>query len=103
MSNDNDLHSAHVASTLAIMRVYETAMGRLTPEQCEKVREAMTGGTATLALLVLNDGHAVHVELALTPKDAPRFDHTLLRLDGPVTTPIIPPEEIALVNRAAMN
>jgi hypothetical protein len=103
MSNDNDLHVAHVVSTLAIMRVYETAMGRLTPEQCKRVREVMNGGEATLTLLVLNDGDAVHVELALTPKGCPRFDNALLRLDGPATTPATSPEDVTVVNRASMN
>lgn len=99
----NAIHRTHGLSVLAILQAYEAAQRQMPPEQIEEVNTRVDSGTGVLALLITNDGKAVHVELALMPKDGVKFNKAILRIDGPVMSAATPAEMVEIVDRNTMN
>ncbi len=81
----SDLHETVLRATAAILQSTESAQNRITAEQRAEVKSNLHDGTGQLALLVLNDGKQIHVEIALINAEVKTvFDRALLTLDGPI-------------------
>ncbi len=100
----NDLHKTHALAVLSILHAAQVVMDSLPDDEREKLNRAIDGKTAKLALVVESDGQHVHVEFAAV--DAAHrsgFEKPLLSVDGPVTSPAMPPEAAQFINRAKLN
>ena len=104
MENNKDMHKTHAMATLAIMQAVQTVMDRLAPENQQKLRDSLAGGTGRVALFVTNDGANVRVELALIPVDVRTpFEEALLCVDGPVLSPAAAPDSVNVTDRGKLN
>jgi hypothetical protein len=90
-------------TTLALLQLYEAAEARLTPDQLAQVNRLVDSGEGVIALFASNDGHTVHVELAVVPRGTQPFQQALLRLDGPVAAAAAPPGAVRVIDRGEMN
>jgi hypothetical protein len=101
---DVDLKHALSLSTLALIAAREAAIARVDPAIAADVRAKLADGSCQLALLVLTDGRATHVELALVDAGVPTvFSQSIIAFDGAAACALAPADAVAVVDRQSMN